>query len=118
MAAKKPAKKARTTDQRLASLDKLVRDGFRQTGRRLDGLDSELRRFKKYTEAKFRMVEIEFRGVRKEIAKVDDRIDKMATHLDGFVKLYEALDIELRVMKGQMNCFEERLNRLETAQAS
>ena len=49
---------------------------------------------------------------------MEDRIDRLATHVDGFMKLHETLDIELRVMKEQMNRFEERLKRVETAQAS
>jgi len=47
---------------------------------------------------------------------VDDRIDRLATHVDGFMKLHETLDIEMRVMKEQMNRFEERLTRIEVAQ--
>jgi CO dehydrogenase/acetyl-CoA synthase beta subunit len=49
-------------------------------------------------------------------AIVEDRIDRLATHVDGFMKLHETLDIEVRVMKEQMNRFEERLKRLEAAQ--
>ncbi len=48
---------------------------------------------------------------------LEDRIDRLATHVDGFMKLHETLDIELKVMKEQMNRFEERLKRIETAQA-
>jgi CO dehydrogenase/acetyl-CoA synthase beta subunit len=51
-------------------------------------------------------------------AIVEDRIDRLATHVDGFMKLHETLDIEVRVMKEQMNRFEERLKRLEAAQPS
>jgi chaperonin cofactor prefoldin len=34
------------------------------------------------------------------------------------MKLHETLDIEVRVMKEQMNRFEERLKRIEVAQTS
>ncbi|HEY2986614.1 MAG TPA: hypothetical protein VGL11_02740 [Candidatus Binatia bacterium] len=51
-------------------------------------------------------------------ATVDDRIDRLASHVDGFMKLHETMDIEMRVMKEQMNRFEQRLKRLEAAQAS
>jgi chaperonin cofactor prefoldin len=51
-------------------------------------------------------------------AAVDDRIDRLANHVDGFMKLHETLDIELKVMKEQMSRFEQRLDRLEAAQAS
>ena len=67
-----------------------------------------------------RLVRFEFRGLRKELnerfAVVEDRIDRLATHVDGFMKLHETLDIEMRVMKEQMNRFEERLTRIEVAQ--
>ena len=65
---------------------------------------------------------LEFREVRKEMndsfSSVEDRIDRLATHVDGFMKLHETLDIEMRVMKEQMNRFEERLKRIEVAQTS
>jgi chaperonin cofactor prefoldin len=51
-------------------------------------------------------------------AAVDDRIDRLATHVDGFMKLHETLDVELRVMKEQMKGFEERLSRLEAGRPS
>ena len=49
---------------------------------------------------------------------VEDRIDRLATHVDGFMKLHETLDIEVRVMKEQMKRFEERLSRVEAAQTN
>lgn len=90
MAKKKPAKKTRTINQRFTALERLVR--------------------------------FEFRGLRKEMnerfAVMEDRIDRLATHVDGFMKLHETLDIEVRVMKEQMNRFEARLARIEAAQTS
>ena len=90
MAKKNPAKKTRTINQRFTALERLVR--------------------------------FEFRGLRKEMngrfAVMEDRIDRLATHVDGFMKLHETLDIEVRVMKEQMKRFEERLGRVEAAHAS
>ena len=90
MAKKKPAKKTRTINQRFTALERLVR--------------------------------FEFRGLRKEMNEkfsvMEDRIDRLATHVDGFMKLHETLDIEMKVMKEQMNRFEERLTRIEAAQTS
>ena len=90
MAKKNPAKKTRTVNQRFTALERLVR--------------------------------FEFRGLRKEMnerfAVMEDRIDRLATHVDGFMKLHETLDIEMRVMKEQMKRFEERLGCVEAAQAS
>jgi hypothetical protein len=58
MAKKKPAKKTRTINQRFTALERLVR--------------------------------FEFRGLRKEMnerfAVMEDRIDRLATHVDGFIK--------------------------------
>lgn len=66
------------------------------------------------------LFQLDIRNLRKEMnerfAIVEDRIDRLATHVDGFMKLHETLDIEVRVMKEQMNRFEERLKRLEAAQ--
>ena len=68
MAKKKPAKRTRTINQRFTALERLVR--------------------------------FEFRGLRKEMnerfAVMEDRIDRLATHVDGFMKLHETLDIEVR----------------------
>jgi DNA-binding ferritin-like protein len=104
MAKKNPTKKPRTINQQFASLERIVRTGFRQTDRR------------------FNLVGLEFRALRKEMNEkftvVEDRIDRLATHVDGFMKLHETLDIEVRVMKEQMNRFEERLKRIEAAQIS
>ena len=87
MAKKNPAKKTRTVNQRFTALERLVR--------------------------------FEFRGLRKEMnerfAVMEDRIDRLATHVDGFMKLHETLDIEVRVMKEQMRRLEERVDHLEAA---
>jgi hypothetical protein len=111
MAKKKSAKKPRTINQQLTSLEKLVRSGFRQTDARFRQVDRQ-----------FGLVHLEFRDLRKEMnerfAVMEDRIDRLATHVDGFMKLHETMDFELRVMKEQMNRFEERLKRIEVAQAS
>ncbi|MGH7812022.1 MAG: hypothetical protein ACREP5_17230 [Candidatus Binatia bacterium] len=90
MATKKAAKKSRTINQRFTALERLVR--------------------------------FEFRGLHKQMDErftvMEDRIDRIASHVDGFMKLHETLDIEVRVMKEQMNRFEERLKRIELAQTS
>ncbi len=144
MAKKRPVRKPRTIDGRFTSLERLVRAGFRQTDARFQsfqkqtdarlqsfqkqtdarfrGLSSDLSAFRKETDTRFSVAHLELRNLRKEInerfAGVEDRIDRLATHVDGFMKLHETLDIEMQVMKEQMNRFEERLKRLEAAQAS
>ena|SRR3989338_8468198 len=118
MAKKSPAKKPRTINQQFTSLEGVVRAGFRQVDARFRQVDA---RFKQ-VDTKFSSVHLEFRDLRKEMNErfttVEDRIDRLATHVDGFMKLHETLDIEVRVMKEQMNRFEERLKHLETAQVS
>ena len=103
MVKKNPKRQPLTIGQRFTSLERLVRTGFRKT------------------ESRFRLVHVEFRNLRKEMnerfAAVDDRIDRLATHVDGFMKLHETLDIELKVMKEQMNRFEQRLDHLEAGRA-
>jgi len=139
MAKKKSAKKPRTVNQQLTSLEKLVRSGFGQTNGRFRQVDKRFgqmdtrfgqidKRFGQI-DARFRQVDrqfgivhLEFRDLRKEMnerfAVMEDRIDRLATHVDGFMKLHETMDFELRVMKEQMNRFEERLKRIEVAQTS
>src|SRR3989304_4579562 len=111
MAKKTSAKKPRTINQQLSSLEKLVRSGFRQTDGRFRQVDRQ-----------FGLVHLEFRDLRKEMngrfTVMEDRIDRLATHVDGFMKLHETLDIELTVIKQQMSRLEERLKRVEAAQAS
>src|SRR3990167_6759519 len=111
MAQKNPAKKSRTVNQQLTSLERLVRSGFRRTDARFRQVDRRLG-----------LVQLDIRNLRKEMNErftvMEDRIDRLATHVDGFMKLHETLDIEVRVMKEQMKGFEERLGRVEAAQRS
>ena len=111
MAKRKTAKNPRTINQQLALLERLVRGGFRRTDARFHQVDRQIR-----------LGQLDGRNFRKETNErfdvVEDRIDRLATHVDGFMKLHETLDIEMRVMKEQMKRFEERLGRVETLQAS
>ena len=58
------------------------------------------------------------KSIMKEIsdgfALMGNRLNEIYDHMDGFIKLHETLDIELRVMKEQMKRLEERVNHLET----
>lgn len=104
MAKKSSAKKAPNINRRLTSIERLVRVGFQQTNRRIDAVNLDQREFRKEVNQRF--------------AEVEDRIDRLATQIDGFMKLHETLDIEMRVMKEQMNRMEERLTRLEAGRAT
>jgi len=146
MAKKRSRKKPRTVSQHLTSLERLVRAGFRQTDARFRRIDKRFgqvdARFQQIdkrfgqVDARFRqidkrfdqvdrrieLVQLDINNLRKDMderfAVMENRIDRLATHVDGFMKLHETLDIEMRVMKEQMKRFEERLGRVETAQAS
>ena len=52
--------------------------------------------------------------IRDGFALMGNRLNEIYDHMDGFIKLHETLDIELRVMKEQMKRLEERVNHLET----
>ena len=139
MPKKSPGKKPRTVNQQLRSLETLVRTGFRKTDAGFRQVDARFQqidiRFRQVDarfqqiDTRFRqvdrrlgLVQLDIRNLRKEVnerfAVMEDRIDRLATHVEGFMKLHETLDIELRVMKEQMKRIEERLKRVETAQAS
>jgi hypothetical protein len=56
--------------------------------------------------------------IRDGFAQMQSRFDQIYDHMDGFIKLHETLDIELRVMKEQMKRLEERVNQLEASARS
>ena len=146
MPKKKSTKKPRTIGHQLTSLERLVRMGFRHTDERFRQVDARFeqidkrlaqvdRRFEQVDkrlaqvdkrfdqiDRQFAVVQLDIRNLQKEMnerfAVMEDRIDRLATHVDGFMKLHETMDIELRVMKEQMSRFEDRLKRIETAQTS
>lgn len=106
MTRKKAAKKAPSASTRLANIEKLVREGFQQVDRRFEQVDLRLD-----------LLDLGQRDLRSEmnekLALIDERINLLANHVDGFMKLHETLDIEFKVMKEQMSRLEARLNRLE-----
>ncbi len=53
--------------------------------------------------------------MRAGFANIETRLDQIYNHIDGFIKLHETLDIELKVMKEQMRRLEERMDNLEAA---
>ena len=106
MAKKSTEKKSPKLADRLDTIERLVRSGFRRVDQRLDRveqridiLDLDLREFKSEVNQRF--------------AIVDERFNLLANHIDGFMKLHETLDIEFKVLKEQMNRVEARLDRLE-----
>ena len=99
MAKKASTKGQRTSNQRFTSLERLVRAGFRQTEvrfrrteTRFTRLEENSRRAQKRTERRFRLGSLDLGNLRKEINSrftvVEDRIDRLATHVDGFIKLH------------------------------
>lgn len=56
-----------------------------------------------------------FANMENRFAQMESRLDQIYNHIDGFVKLHETLDIELKVMKEQMKRLEDRVARLEAS---
>ena len=48
-------------------------------------------------------------------ARMENRLEQVYNHVDGFMKLHETLDIEFRVIKEQVRRLEERVEHLEAA---
>ena len=46
-------------------------------------------------------------------ARMENRLEQVYNHVDGFMKLHETLDIGFRVIKEQMRRLEERMDHLE-----
>jgi len=127
MAKKKTPRKAPSAAHRLESIEGLVRTGFHQVNERLDLVDQRFeqvdRRFdqvdQRFAQSDRRQSVIEFelgelkRQISEQGATLELRIDRLANHVDGFMKLHETLDIEFKVLKEQMNRVEARLDRLE-----
>jgi hypothetical protein len=95
MAKKIPKGQPPTIGRRFTSLERLVRNGFRKTESRFRFVHVEFRNLRKEMDTKFELVHLEFRNVRNEanerFTRVEDRIDRLATHVDGFMKLHETL---------------------------
>ena len=136
MAIKKSVKKAPNTAQRLEAIEGLLRSGFRQVDQRFEQVDQRFeqidqrfeqvdKRFEQ-VDQRFdqldRRLDFEVGELKREIAEqgafLGQRIDQLANHVDGFMKLHETLDIEFKVIKEQMNRLEVRLARLEAARAT
>jgi hypothetical protein len=101
MAKKKTVRTIPGVTQRLDTIERLVRNGFRRADRSLEILDagqSDLRA-----------------EINQKFAVVDERINLLTNHVDGFMKLHETLDIEFKVIKEQMSRMEERVKVLEAA---
>ncbi len=50
--------------------------------------------------------------------RMENRLEQVYNHVDGFMKLHETLDVEFRVIKEQMRRLEERVENLEAAARS
>lgn len=88
---KKPKSKTRSNEQ----LDSLAKS--------LGLLRSEMRINNQETQA----------GLTQIRQEMQSGFDQMYRHIDGFVKLHETLDIEMKVLNEQMKRLEDRVKRLE-----
>ena len=153
MAKKKSAREAPGVAQRLDTIERLVRSGFRQVDQRFQQVDQRFgkvdqrfeqidQRFEQIDQRfeqidqRFEQVDRRFEQVdrrldildlgqrelkseiNEKLAVMDERINLLANHVDGFMKLHETLDIEFKVMKEQMSRLEARLNRLEAERST
>jgi hypothetical protein len=120
MAKKKTPRKAPSAAHRLESIEGLVRTGFHQVNERFDQVDQRFAQVdQRFAQSDRRQSVIEFevgelkRQISEQGATLELRIDRLANHVDSFMKLHETLDIEFKVLKEQMNRVEARLDRLE-----
>jgi hypothetical protein len=125
MAKKTSKKRSARKNVTLGSLERLVRTGFQQVDKRFTQVDKRFAQVDKrfaQIDRRFVGLDLELRDLKREVVEnhvaVNERIDNLATHVDGFMKLHETLDIEFRVMKEQINRLEERLKRLEATGTS
>lgn len=119
MAVRKSLKKAPTVGQRLESIEGLVRTGFRQVDQRFEKIDQQFDQVNQHVARVDQRLDFEVGELKRQIAAqgvvLGQRIDQLANHVDGFMKLHETLDIEFKVIKEQMTRLEDRLARLEAA---
>ena len=53
------------------------------------------------------------KDIQEGFARMENRLEQVYNHVDGFMKLHETLDIEFRVIKEQVRRLEERVEHLE-----
>jgi chromosome segregation ATPase len=110
-------------DQRFEQVDQRfeqVDQRFEQVDQRFEQVDQRFEQVdQRFAQSDRRQSVIEFelgelkRQISEQGAALELRIDRLANHVDGFMKLHETLDIEFKVLKEQMNRVEARLDRLE-----
>ena len=141
MVKKSAKKKSPTMADRIDTIERLVRSGFRRVDHRFDGVDNRLDGVEQRldgveqrldgveqrldgidqrldrVEQKIDILDLGQRDFKSEVNQrfsiVDERFNTLANHIDGFMKLHETLDIEFKVIKEQVSRLEERLKRLE-----
>ena len=113
-------KRFEQVDQRLAQVDKRLA----QVDQRLDQVDQRLAQVdRRLDQADRRQDVFEFdladlkRQLSEQGAMLEQKIDRLTEHVDGFMKLHETLDIEFKVLKEQMSRMEARLDRLEASRS-
>ena len=83
--ARRPAKK--TADSRLTALERGIRS----------------------LQASETTVIAVVKNLQEGFTRMENRLEQVYNHVDGFIKLHETLDIEFRVIKEQMRRLEERV---------
>ncbi|MSP39663.1 MAG: hypothetical protein EXR70_14335 [Deltaproteobacteria bacterium] len=98
MAVRKSPKKAPSVGQRLESIEGLARTGFRQVDQRFEKIDQQFDQVNQHVAGVDQRLDFEVGEFKRQIAAqglvLGQRIDQLANHVDGFMKLHETLDIE------------------------
>jgi len=96
MVNKSTVKKSPSVGRQLANIEQLVRTGFQQTDKRFEQVDKRFAR----ADQRFSGIAVELRELKREMnnrfERVEDSISQLSSHVDGFMKLHETLDIEAR----------------------
>ncbi|MBI2483292.1 hypothetical protein HYV74_03925 [Candidatus Uhrbacteria bacterium] len=93
-------------DQRFARVDQRfdeIDQRFARVDQRFDGIDREFGVLRK--------------EMKEEFARVDDRINTLAAHVDDFVQLHQKVDIELAALRALYDQLTARVARLEGQRA-
>ena len=103
MVNKSTVKKSPSVGRQLANIERLVRTGFQQTDKRFGRIDKRFEQVdKRFARAdqRFSGIAVELRELKREMnnrfERVEDSISQLSSHVDGFMKLHETLDIEAR----------------------
>jgi predicted nucleic acid-binding Zn-ribbon protein len=65
--------------------------------------------------AKLTEIDINVKEIKVELSATKADVEDLKNHVEGFVRLHEALDCEVAALRNKVDRFEERLSRVEMA---